>query len=308
VLTFALCRACAAGVLLASAAGRWHMAESALSERAPHARGRRGTWKQLGALHDYQRHRGALRHHTRRVARCLETAVDAREGHECLAAYLAVLPHEMVAKALRRGLEDASDQTSFTKDAPELADSLRGCIDVAGAWAGAVFCLEDLIANIPRAIVQAAVRSAEAHPAFDYAAFSAQGSREAATFSSCVHHASDVKAGTDCLAALFGALPRALSLRAVEVCKRLPAPTGPAARMPPQGRAQQLAKCMYVAKASDAALYCLSDYLRTLPSAQVSQVCLCIPRPASRVSGFAGPGLGRRAAVLCPCAQLARGP
>jgi len=34
----------------------------------------------------------------------------------------------------------------------------------------------------------------------------------------------------------------------------------------------QLARCMYMAKASDAAVYCLSDYLRTLPAIQVHQV------------------------------------
>ena len=90
-------------------------------------------------MHGFHREQGALRYHTRRVARCLEAAADAREGHECLAAYLSVLPHDMVAKAMHRGLEDSADQTSVAKDATELADSLRGCIDVAGAWAARFF-------------------------------------------------------------------------------------------------------------------------------------------------------------------------
>lgn len=230
----------------------------------------------VSTLRGFQRQRGALRYQTRRVAVCLEAAADAHEGHQCLADYLSVLPHDMVAKALRRGLDDSADRTSVAKDATELADSLRGCVDVAGAWAGAIFCLEDLIANIPRAIVSAAVRSAKAHPQFDYTTVRAQGARDTAAFSSCVHHATDVKTGTECLSAFLEALPYALSSRAVKVGKRLPAPTGKSARLPPERRAQQLAKCMSAASASDAAVYCLADYLRTVPVAQVSQVSFAL--------------------------------
>mmetsp|Transcript_37797 Transcript_37797/g.55517 ORF Transcript_37797/g.55517 Transcript_37797/m.55517 type:complete len:117 (-) Transcript_37797:489-839(-) len=42
-----------------------------------------------------------------------------------------------------------------------------------------------------------------------------------------------------------------------------------AVHVSPQKRAQQLARCMHMAKASDGAVSCLSDYLRTLPATQV---------------------------------------
>ena len=184
-----------------------------------------GSWGQLAATFDFRRQQPALRHHTRQVARCLEAAADEAEGRTCLANYFSLLPHDVVVQALRKGLREGKDAGMATAtDAKELADSLRGCVDVAGAWAGALFCVEDLIANIPRTLVRAAVSAAEVHPAFDYTSARHAGAREGAAFSSCVHHARDEKTGTACLSALLGALPRALSARAVTLAARLPAP------------------------------------------------------------------------------------
>ena len=152
-------------------------------------------WSHFATTFDFNRQKHLLQHHTLQVERCLDAAEDEQEGHECLASYLSVLPHDIVVKALHTGLKEAKD-TSVATDVKELAASLRGCIDVSGAWAGALFCLSDLIANIPRAVVQAAVKSAEAHPNFDYSAAKYAGSRDSAAFSSCVHHAQDVAVGT----------------------------------------------------------------------------------------------------------------
>ncbi len=227
-------------------------------------------WGQMASTYDFRRQQPALRHHTRQVARCLEAAADEAEGRTCLADYFSLLPHDIVEQALDKGLRESKD-VGVATDATQLSNSLRGCIDVAGAWAGALFCVEDLIANVPRTLVRAAVSAAKAHPAFDYTAARHAGAREGAIFSSCVHHARGVHAGTACLRALLGALPRALSARAVTLASNLPPPQGAGLQISPQRRAQQLAKCLGVARASDGAVYCLADYLRSLPSRQLDQ-------------------------------------
>jgi hypothetical protein len=229
-----------------------------------------GRWGQMASTYDFRRQQPALRHHTRQVARCLEAAADEAQGRTCLADYFSLLPHDIVEQALDKGLRESKD-VGVATDATQLSNSLRGCIDVAGAWAGALFCVEDLIANIPRTLVRAAVSAAKAHPAFDYTAARHAGAREGAIFSSCVHHARGVHAGTACLSALLGELPRALSARAVTLASNLPPPQGAGLNISPQHRAQQLAKCLFVARASDGAVYCLADYLRSLPSRQLDQ-------------------------------------
>ena len=228
-------------------------------------------WGQIATTFDFKRQQPMLRQHTRQVARCLETASDAQEGQECLSKYFSVLPHDVLTEALRKGEEDAKD-TRVASDAKTLAETLRGCIDVSAAWAGVAFCLQDLVANIPHTLAQAAVKTARAYPSFDYSAARHQAKHEAAALSWCVHLAVDVQAGTACLAAFLGALPHALSARSVRLSSHVPPVYGRG--VSPQTRAQELVRCLTFAKDSDSAVYCLSDYLRTLPSLQVSQVPL----------------------------------
>ena len=61
----------------------------------------------------------------------------------------------------------------------------------------------------------------------------------------------------------------------------------------------QLARCMYMARASDGAVYCLSDYLRTLPATQVHQVLrpdLCLLEQKDFV--FTSKGVSSQSCVL----------
>ena len=180
-------------------------------------------WRRIAPVFAFKRQQPALRHHTRQLARCLNGAADEHGGTECLARYFSVLPHDVVVEALRKGEQEAED-AGVTRDVKALTESLRGCIDVSSAWTGASFCLQDLVANVPRAVVRAAVVTAKAHPAFDFGrATRAAAHRDATALSACVDNAVDVSEGTRCLAAFLAALPRALSTRAVRLATRLPA-------------------------------------------------------------------------------------
>jgi hypothetical protein len=85
----------------------------------------------------FQRVRPNILHDTRKFADCILSSSGSTEGKACLSIYLSLLPKDLTAKATADGKHRFA--LGPVKDNPqELVTALRGCMHVAGEWAGAL--------------------------------------------------------------------------------------------------------------------------------------------------------------------------
>lgn len=216
----------------------------------------------------FQRVRPSIIHDTRNFAECIIAAGDISEGKACLSVYLSLLPKDLASEATSKG-KDGFALAPEKDDPHKLVTALRGCMNVAGEWAGALFCLSDFLSSIPPELVEDAVGMAQKHPVFDFDLHRTHIVSNSHTLSLCIEQAKDEADGDKCLGAFLASIPEAMEQRAVSVALAAPPPLG--APQLPIAVGHAFARCEARAVSRDAAVFCLGSFLNHLPTQQVQR-------------------------------------
>lgn len=215
---------------------------------------------------DFQKNKQAIVHSSARFSACVDAAATVDEGVWCMGQLLAVLPRPLEKRALEVAKE-VYPSKHVVGDPKILAMKLETCLTHASERDGAVFCVSDLLAHVPPAVINKAVELGEEHPAFDWEDGHAAAVHDAAVFNTCVDTAGNVEEGVLCLGSLLTELPEAMVERSVRVTSELPPPHQPAEE--PQMLSKDFVYCLEIAETRDAATYCLAHFLGRLPDEQV---------------------------------------
>jgi hypothetical protein len=216
---------------------------------------------------DFQKNKHAIVRSSARFSACVDAAATVDEGVWCMGQLLAVLPRPLEKRALEVAKE-VYPSKHVVGDPKILAMKLETCLTHASERDGAVFCVSDLLAHVPPAVINKAVELGEEHPAFDWEDGHAAAVHDAAVFNTCVDTAGNVEEGVLCLGSLLTQLPEAMVERSVRITSELPPPNQPAEE--PQMLSKDFVYCLEIAETRDAATYCLAHFLGRLPDEQVS--------------------------------------
>jgi len=220
---------------------------------------------------DFQKNKAAIVHSSIRFSACVDSAATVDEGVWCMGQMLTMLPRPLEQRALEVAKE-VYPSKRVQGDPKILALKLETCLTHASERDGAVFCVSDLLAHVPPAVLNKAVELGEEHPAFDWEDGHAAAVHDAAVFNSCVDTAGNVQEGVSCLGSLLTQLPEALVERSVRITSELPPPHSPAEE--PQMLSKNFVYCLEIAEQRDAAEYCLAHFLGRLPDEQVHEAYL----------------------------------
>ncbi|KAJ1480188.1 hypothetical protein T484DRAFT_1957219, partial [Baffinella frigidus] len=207
---------------------------------------------------------------------CVNEASTVDEGVWCLSQLIALLPRPLERRATEVAKEIASTRTP-TNDPKLLAVRLESCLTAAMERDGAIYCVSELLAQIPPTALAKAIEMGEEHPAFPWKMAHESAVNDAATFETCATEATDEDQGSKCIGELLAQLPEAMVERAVRVAMELPAPGGSPTE--PKAVAGKLHECLEVADGRDAASFCLVDFLLSIPQGQGRASVSAVPTP-----------------------------
>ena len=126
---------------------------------------------------------------------CVNEAATVDEGVWCLSQLMALLPRPLERRATEVAKEISSTRTP-TDDPKMLAVRLESCLTAAMERDGAIYCVAELLAEIPPASLEKAIELGEDHPAFPWKMAHEAAVDDAATFDTCATEAEDEEAHT----------------------------------------------------------------------------------------------------------------
>ena len=230
---------------------------------------------------NFRERKQAIVSESKRFSACVDAAANVDEGVWCMGQLLSMMPRPLEKRALEVAKE-VYPSKRVVVDPKVLSLKLESCLEHAEERDGAVFCVSDLLAHVPPAVLNKAVELGEAHPAFDWPSEKPTAVHEAAVFNACVDTAANIEEGVGCLGTFFTELPEAMVERSVRIQTEVPAPHSPAEE--PQMLAKDFVYCLEIAESRDAATYCLAHFLGRLPVYIKYLMCIYMYTHAARCS------------------------
>jgi hypothetical protein len=109
---------------------------------------------------NFQKNKAAIVHSSARFSACVDSAATVDEGVWCMGQLLTVLPRPLEKRSLQVAKE-VYPSKHVIGDPKILAAKLESCVSHAQERDGAVFCLSDLMAHVPPAVLNKAVEMGE---------------------------------------------------------------------------------------------------------------------------------------------------